>query len=49
MERITKSADNVTLIIVAHRLQSLKNCDQIIELENGSLKSIGIPSDYLKF
>ena len=48
MERITKSADNVTLIIVAHRLQSLKNCDQIIELENGSLKSIGIPSDYLQ-
>lgn len=29
--------DNLTLFIVAHRITSLKNCDYIIELENGKI------------
>ena len=47
IKKITNSNNDVTLIIVAHRLQTLKNCDQIIELKNGSIKSIGVPSDYI--
>ena len=31
----------LTFIIVAHRLTSLKGCDQIIELENGAISRIG--------
>tara|TARA_B100000212_G_scaffold335582_1_gene307730 strand:+ start:1724 stop:3502 length:1779 start_codon:yes stop_codon:yes gene_type:complete len=47
MKNITNTRNNVTLIIVAHRLSTLRNCDQIFEFENGNLKSSGIPSDYL--
>jgi len=32
---------NVTVLIIAHRLSSLKMCDRIVELENGAIKSIG--------
>lgn len=31
---------DLTFIIVAHRLTSLKGCDQIIELENGAIRRI---------
>jgi ATP-binding cassette, subfamily B, bacterial PglK len=38
---VTKAIDNLhtdlTLFIVAHRLTSLKNCDYIIELDNGKI------------
>jgi ABC-type multidrug transport system fused ATPase/permease subunit len=30
-----------TVILVAHRLSSLRQCDQIFELENGSVKAQG--------
>lgn len=29
---------DITLLIVAHRLTTLKNCDKIVEIENGSIK-----------
>ena len=32
---------NLTIIIVAHRLSSLKKCDKIFHLENGRFKSEG--------
>ena len=31
---------NKTIISIAHRLNTLKNFDRIIELENGSIKNI---------
>jgi len=31
----------ITILIVAHRLTTLKNCDQIVELSRGRLKNIG--------
>jgi len=37
-----------TVIVIAHRLQSICNADQIIVLENGSIKEIGIHDDLLK-
>ena len=33
--------DNITTIMVAHRLSSVKNCDNIFLLEGGKLKSQG--------
>jgi len=37
-----ESLDNeLTVLIVAHRLTTLKNCTQVIELENGNIKRIG--------
>jgi ATP-binding cassette, subfamily B, bacterial PglK len=32
---------NITILIIAHRLTTLKNCDQIVELANGSIKAVG--------
>ena len=34
-------SDNITLLIVAHRLSTLKNCSQIIELDENGIKQIG--------
>jgi len=40
MKAIDNIDPNVTIIIVAHRLTTLRNCDQIVRLENGSIKEI---------
>jgi ATP-binding cassette, subfamily B, bacterial PglK len=41
METIQDLGDEITMIIVAHRLTSLKNCTQIVELEDGRIKRKG--------
>jgi len=41
MEAIENMSDEVTVIIVAHRLTTLKNCSQIVELEDGHIKNVG--------
>lgn len=41
MEAIECLSDDLTLLIVAHRLTTLKNCTQIVELGSGSVKRIG--------
>ena len=41
MKAIENLSDDLTVIIVAHRLTTLKNCSQIIELENGRVKRVG--------
>ena len=40
MKSIEKLGDNLTVIIVAHRVSTLKSCDRIIELDNGQVKRI---------
>jgi len=45
MEAIENLSDELTVIIVAHRLTTLKNCTQIVELENGQIKRIGSYTD----
>jgi len=41
MEAIENLGDELTVIIVAHRLTTLKNCTQIVELEDGKIKRSG--------
>jgi ABC-type multidrug transport system fused ATPase/permease subunit len=38
MNAIENLSDDLTIIIVAHRVSTLKNCDFIFELENNSMK-----------
>ena len=41
MNAIDKLSKNLTILIIAHRLTTLKNCSNVIELNNGSIKKIG--------
>lgn len=34
----------VTLIVIAHRLATIKNCDRVVWLENGTIKMVGEPN-----
>lgn len=45
MEAIEGLSKDLTLFIIAHRLTTLKNCTQIVELGNGVVKSIGSYQD----
>jgi ATP-binding cassette subfamily B protein len=41
MQAIDSLSKDLTLLIIAHRLSTLKGCTQIIELGNGGIKRIG--------
>lgn len=41
MQAIESLSDSLTILIIAHRLTTLKNCNQVIELENGKIRRIG--------
>jgi ATP-binding cassette, subfamily B, bacterial PglK len=41
MKSINDIDNDITILIVAHRVTTLKGCDQIIELENGMIKRRG--------
>ncbi len=41
MRAIESTGQNTTVIIVAHRLSTLKNCDLIVQLEAGQIKQVG--------
>lgn len=41
MNNIQGIKDNVTVLIIAHRLTTLKSCDQIVEVANGRIRKIG--------
>lgn len=41
MDAINKISKNITIIIIAHRLNTVKNCDKILLLEKGQLKIKG--------
>jgi ATP-binding cassette subfamily B protein len=41
MEAIEALNRNLTVIIIAHRISTLRDCDQIVEIGSGSVKRIG--------
>lgn len=41
MQSIEKLSEDLTIFIIAHRLTTLKNCSQVVELANGKVKQIG--------
>jgi len=41
MQALEALSSELTIVIVAHRLTTLKKCNQIIELENGKIKRMG--------
>ncbi len=41
MQAINKIDKDITIILIAHRLSTVKNCDTIFLLENGTLKAKG--------
>ena len=47
MKAIENLGDDITVIIVAHRLTTLKNCTQIVELEDGQIKRRGSYEDII--
>ena len=47
MKAIENLGDDLTVIIVAHRLTTLKKCTQIVELENGLIKRTGSYQDVI--
>lgn len=47
MDTIDDIHKDTTILMVAHRLSTLKNCDLIVELENGKIKRQGKPSEII--
>jgi ATP-binding cassette subfamily B protein len=48
METIRNLGNDLTLIIVAHRLTTLKDCTKIIELQNGKISRTGSFQDIIQ-
>lgn len=46
MESIENLSTDLTLLICAHRYSTLKKCDLIIKIENGSIVKTGLYSDF---
>ncbi len=47
MQAIEGLNKELTLLIIAHRLTTLKSCTQIVELSNGNIKRIGRYQDFV--
>jgi len=41
MQAIETLGQDITILIIAHRLTTLRNCDQIVEIADGGVKAIG--------
>ena len=48
MDAIINMNKNMTIIIVTHRLRSLKYCDRVVKLKKGKIVFDGLPSDIIK-
>lgn len=48
MESINSFQGNKTIILVAHRLKTIENCDEIFFLENGKIRSSGKYADLIQ-
>jgi ATP-binding cassette, subfamily B, bacterial PglK len=41
MQAVEALGSDITILVIAHRLTTLKNCDQIVELADGGIKAMG--------
>jgi len=41
MQAVETLGRNITILIIAHRLSTLKNCDRIVQLAAGGIRSVG--------
>ena len=48
MKEIHKTSSNKTIIMIAHRLSTVKKCDIIFYLEKGELKAQGTYEELIK-
>mgnify|MGYP003575089433 CR=1 FL=1 len=48
MEAIDALGDGITILIVAHRITTLENCDQIVELRGGAIHRVGKLRDHVR-
>jgi ABC-type multidrug transport system fused ATPase/permease subunit len=48
MESVRKLKGDKTIIIVAHRLSTIMNCDYLYKIENGKIVSEGTPANLIK-
>lgn len=48
MDAVSNLSKNITIIIIAHRLTTVKNCDTIFLLDNGELKDKGTFEELIK-
>ena len=50
-KKVIESIDDIdrkiTVFIVSHRLEAIENCDKVIKLEAGKLKSISNKNDII--
>ncbi len=49
MEAVNNIGDSMTIILIAHRLNTVKNCDTIFLLQNGELKEQGSYKKLIQF
>ena len=47
MQAIESLGADLTVLIIAHRLTTLKNCTQIVELADGGIKRTGTYQDII--
>ena len=45
MREIVELSEDLTILIIAHRLTTLENCSQIVELSNGKINRMGVYKD----
>lgn len=48
MQAVESLSRNLTLVMIAHRLSTLKRCDRVVRLEHGLIVASGSPSQILK-
>ena len=48
MEEVYNLSNDITIILIAHRLSTVKKCDKIFILENGKVKNSGTFEELLK-
>jgi ATP-binding cassette, subfamily B, bacterial PglK len=46
MQSIETLGDDITIVMVAHKMASLRSCDQIIELRDGAIHRVGRFQDF---